>query len=144
MLRLVTWSLCSIALASIDASAECVTVPTTVAQRLAGSQLVFVGDVLAVEEVIRDPEPFVYRVWFRVFEAYKGTMTGEQTFDFATTPDDYRFVVGQRLLVYASRTRRGTFSAGCSGPRKTGLNDAELAELRRYSEVASPANGQRR
>jgi hypothetical protein len=37
MLRLVTWSLCSIAFASIDASAECVAVPTTVAQRLATS-----------------------------------------------------------------------------------------------------------
>jgi hypothetical protein len=143
VLRLVAWSLWSIALLSIDASAECVTIPTTVAQRLAGTPLVFVGDVLAVEEVILDPEPFVYRVRFRVLEAYKGTTMGERTFDLANGPDEFRFVPGHRVLVYASPNKRGKFSTGCAGSRDTLLNDAELVELRRHSEASSTATGQR-
>jgi hypothetical protein len=113
--------------------AECVIIPQTRSERLAATALVFVGDVLKVQTVILDPEPFVYRVTFRVLEAYKGTVRGEQTFDFGTTTEDVRFEAGQRVLVYASRDLRGKFSSQCTPTRRVVLDDPELAELRRLS-----------
>ena len=116
--------------------AECIIIPQTRSQRLAATPLVFVGDVLKVQTVILDPEPFVNRVTFRVLEAYKGTTLGEQTFDFGATAEDFRFEAGQRVLVYAPRDLRGKFSAQCTATRRVALDDPELPELRKLSGPA--------
>ena len=113
--------------------AECIRIQQTHAERLAVTPLVFVGDVLKAETVILDPEPFVYRVAFRVLEAYKGTARGEQSFDFGTTAEDFKFEAGQRVLVYAPRGRPGKFSTQCTPTRRVVLDDPELSELRKLS-----------
>jgi hypothetical protein len=56
-----------------DAHAECIRTLETMAERFARTALVFSGEVLIVETVIFDTEPFVYRVRFRVDQPYKGT-----------------------------------------------------------------------
>ena len=121
------------AVATENVVAECIIVPQTRSERLAATPLVFVGDVLKVETVILDPEPFVYRVTFRVLEAYKGTTRGEQSFDFGATAEDFVFKVGQRVLVYAPRNHPGKFSTQCTPTRGVVLDDPELAQLRRLS-----------
>ena len=117
MLRLCALVVCGAVLAGSGASAECVAVHRTIAERWQAASFVFVADVLGVETVILDPEPFVYRVRLRVLEAYKGASTGEQTFDVASTPDDYLFKAGQRVLVYAVRNQKGKFSTSCTSTR---------------------------
>ena len=124
------------AVASEPVVAECIIIPQTRSERLAATALVFVGDVLKVQTVILDPEPFVYRVTFRVLEAYKGTARGEQSFDFGATAEDFRFEAGQRVLVYAPRDLRGKFSSQCTPTRRVVLGDPELTEQR---ELAGPA-----
>ena len=121
------------AAASETVVAECVTIRQTRAERLAATPLVFVADVLKVETVILDPEPFVYRVTLRVIEAYKGTVRGEQSFDFGASAEDFEFATGQRVLVYALRGRPGKFSTQCSATRRVVLDDPELSELRKLS-----------
>jgi hypothetical protein len=115
--------------------AECISIPTTLKQRVEGYRLVFVGDVLAVDAVI-DPEPFRWRVRFRVVEAFKGTERGERVFHFATSPDDFLFRIGTRVLVYAGGPE-DRVSTSCSPTRVvgTGDNDRELQELRKLSGI---------
>lgn len=129
MLRLGAVTIVAVLSASA-ASAECISLRETFAEVVARTALVFVGDVLQVDAVILEPEPFVYRVRLRVLESFKGTSAGERTFDFSTTSNDYHFVVGERVLVYGSRNERGKFSTGCSHTRQTQLDDEELVELR--------------
>jgi hypothetical protein len=105
----------------------------TPVQLLASTPLVFAGEVLAVDTVILDPEPFIYRVRVRVQEAFKGTAAGEQVFDFSSTVESFRFEKGQRVLVFARRDQRGQFSTQCSATRLTTPNDREVAELRRLA-----------
>ena len=132
MLRLCLMTICALVVDE-PVVAECVIIPQTRSERLAATALVFVGDVLKVWTVVLDPEPFVYRVAFRVLEAYKGTARGEQTFDFRTTAEDFRFQAGQRVLVYAPRDLRGKFSSQCTPTRRVVLDDPELSELRKLS-----------
>ena len=116
------------------AFAECVTVNRSLPELVAATPLVFVADVLKVETVILDPEPFVYRVRFRVLEAFKGTGRGEQVFEFGATAEDVTFQAGQRVLVYAHRNERGKFSTQCSATRAVVPDDSEILVLRRLSD----------
>jgi hypothetical protein len=113
--------------------AECISIPTTLKQTLEGYKLVFVADVLAIDAVI-DPEPFRWRVRFRVVEAFKGTEPGERVFYFTTTPDDFKFTGGTRVLVFASGLD-DRLSTSCSRTRVVGDNDGEVQELRKLSAV---------
>jgi hypothetical protein len=113
--------------------AECVRLLETTTQRFARTSLVFFGEVLNVETIILDPEPFVYRVQFRVDQPHKGTNGGEQTFDFGATAEDFIFKEGQQVLVWAHTDQRGKFSTQCSATRTTTADDSELTELRKLS-----------
>jgi|RhiMethySRZTD1v2_1073278.scaffolds.fasta_scaffold654041_2 hypothetical protein len=115
------------------AHAECVRTLETKVQRFARTTLVFYGTVLKVETVIQDPEPFVYRVRFRVDQPYKGTTAGEQTFDFGATAEDFIFKEGQQVLVWAPLNQHGQFTTQCTATRTTTLDDSELIELRNFS-----------
>ena len=116
-----------------ETHAECIGTLETIAERFARTPLVFFGEVLKVETVILDPEPFVYRVRFKVDQSYKGTSRGEQSFDFGATAEDFIFKEGQRVLVWAPRNERGKFSAHCTGTRSAKPDDPELTELRALS-----------
>ena len=128
----------SVAWAS-NAHAECVRTLETKAERFARTALVFYGTVLKVETVIQDPEPFVYRVRFRVDQPYKGTTAGEQTFDFGATAEDFIFKEGQQVLVWAPLNQHGQFTTQCTATRTTTVDDSELTELRNF-----PADSLRR
>lgn len=117
------------------AYAECIRLNRTLSELLAETPVVFVADVLKVETVTLDPEPFVYRVRVRVREAFKGTSIGEQVFEFGATAEDVVFQEGQRVLVYAHRNDRGKFSTQCSATRTVVPDDAEVVELRRVSSA---------
>ena len=130
--RIALVSVLSIAWAA-NAHAECVTTLETKAQRFARTALVFYGTVLKVETVIHDPEPFVYRVRFRVDQPYKGTAAGEHTFDFGATAEDFIFKEGQQVLVWAPLNQRGQFTTQCTATRTTSVDDSELTELRKFS-----------
>ena len=102
---LVTVCVAACVLAPSAVGAECVSIPGTVQQVFERYLIVFVGDVLAVDESIEpDPIPFRYRVRIRVVEPFKGIDAGEQVLYFATSPDDFKFKAGTRVLVYASRS----------------------------------------
>lgn len=117
-----------------DVHAECARVLETVSERFARTALVFYGTVLKVEAVvIQDPEPFVYRVRFKVAQPYKGTTSGEQTFDFGPTAEDFIFKEGQQVLVWAPLNQRGKFTTQCTATRTTTADDSELTELRKLS-----------
>jgi hypothetical protein len=127
----------ALVLGAENAQAECIIIRRSLSERLASTPLVFVADVLKVETVILDPEPFVYRVRFRVQEAFKGTSVGEQVFEFGATAEDFLFKEGQRVLVYAFRNDRGKFSTQCSATRggmPDDPDDPEIVELRRLSK----------
>ena len=116
-----------------EAQAECISIRETAAERFDRTALVFYGEVLKVETVILDPEPFVYRVRFRVDQPYKGTTRGEQTFDFGTTAESFVFKQGQRVLVWAHRDSRARFGTQCSPTRTATSDDSELTGLRKMS-----------
>ena len=130
--RIVLVSVLAVAWAS-DAHAECIHIQETISNRFDRTALVFYGEVLKVETVLLDPEPFVYRVRFRVDQPYKGTASGEQTFDFGPTAEDFIFREGQQVLVWAPRNQRGKFTTQCSATRTTSVDDSELIELRKLS-----------
>ena len=130
--RLVLVSVLAVTWAS-NAHAECISIRETMAQRFDRTQLVFYGEVLKVETVILDPQPFVYRVRFRIDQAYKGTTRGEQTFDFGSTAESFVFEPGQRVLVWAPLDQRGKFSTQCTATRTATVDDPELTELRKLS-----------
>jgi hypothetical protein len=117
-----------------NAQAECITIRRSLSERLAVTPLVFVAEVLKVETVILDPEPFVHRVRFRVQEAFNGTSVGEQVFEFGATAEDFLFKEGQRVLVYAFRNDRGKFNTQCSATRGVMPDDPEVVELRKLSK----------
>jgi hypothetical protein len=96
-------------------SAECISLPGTDQQVFERYPVVFIADVVAVNEVI-EPEPFRYRIRFKVLEAFKGVEPGEQILDFATTPDDFKFKAGTRVLVYTSRSE-DRHSTACTPTR---------------------------
>jgi hypothetical protein len=110
-------------------SAECITIPMTLAERLKVAPLVFVADVVGVE-VVPQPESYGVRVRFRVIEAYKGIETGEQALSFRPTAEDFKFEIGQRVLVYTAGAPDSHW-AQCSTLRTVTLQDPELQELRR-------------
>jgi hypothetical protein len=116
-----------------DAHAECIGTLETMAERFDRTSLVFYGEVLKVETVILDPEPFVYRVRFRVVQPYKGTTRGEQTFDFGATAESFIFKEGQQVLVWAPLDQRRKFSTQCTATRTATVDDPELTELRKLS-----------
>jgi hypothetical protein len=116
-----------------ETHAECIRTLETIAERFARTPLVFLGEVLKVETVILDPEPFVYRVRFKVDESFKGTTGGEQTFDFGATAEDFIFKEGQRVLVWAPRNERGKFSTQCTDTRSAKPDDPVVTELRTLS-----------
>jgi hypothetical protein len=115
--------------------AECVSIPGTVQQVFERYPIVFVGDVLAVDESIEpDPIPFRYRVRIRVVEPFKGIDAGEQVLYFATTPEDFRFKAGTRVLVYTSKSE-DRHSTACT-PTRIIYGDGEAMALRKLASGA--------
>jgi hypothetical protein len=114
---------------SVHVSAECITVARTLERRLQETPLVFVGEVLGTENLLL-PESYRVRVRFRVVEPFRGIDAGEQAVSFRPTAEDYKFEVGQRVLVYATGTR-DNYSTQCTGTRVTGAQDLEVQDLRR-------------
>ena len=116
------------------ASAECVSLSRTLEQTFQGEKLVFLADVLAIDAVI-DPEPFRWRVRFQVVEAFKGTDRGERVFHFATTPEDFKFRIGTRVLVYAAGLD-DRLSTSCTPTRVVDADNREVLALRKLATVA--------
>ena len=112
-------------------SAECITDTRSIEQRRQDTPLVFVGDVLSIENVLR-PSGDLYRVQvrFRVVEPYRGMDPGEQAVSFGLTAGQFTFQVGQRVLVYATGTP-GNYSTHCTGTKVVGAQDPEAQNLRR-------------
>lgn len=110
---------------------ECIKLNESLEQMFMRSQLVFVADVLGVDNVVQ-PESFRQRVRFRVIEAYRGIERGEQVVMFRPTAEDFVFSASQRVLVYAGG-RRDNYSTQCTATRVVTLKDAELQELRRLA-----------
>jgi len=103
--------------------AECIGIPGTLQQVFDRYPIVFVADVLAVDESIEpDPIPFRYRVRFRVVEPFKGIDAGERVLYFAASPDDFEFTTGTRVLVYASRSS-DRYHTTCTPTRVIPSND---------------------
>jgi hypothetical protein len=113
--------------------AECVSLPSTDRQIFERYPLVFIADVVEVDEVI-EPEPFRYRVRFKVLEAFKGVEPGERILDFATTPEDFKFKAGTRVLVYTSRSE-DRHSTACT-PTRVIYGDGWALALRKLASGA--------
>jgi len=133
MLSVVLLTVASVVAVPSAGWAECVSLSRSLERIFESEKLIFVADVLAVDAVI-DPEPFRWRVRFRVVEAFKGTEPGERVFYFTTTPDDFKFTGGTRVLVFASGLD-DRLSTSCSRTRVVGDNDGEVQELRKLSAV---------
>jgi hypothetical protein len=113
---------------AVNLSADCVRLRMSLEDRLKAPPLVFVADVLSIENVLQ-PESYRYRVRFRVIETYRGIEAGEQVVQFRPSAEDFKFEVSQRVLVYAGGTR-DNYSTQCSPTRVVTLEDAELQKLR--------------
>jgi hypothetical protein len=119
------------ALGATVAAAECITLSQRPSDRLREHKMVFVADVLGLDNII-EPESFRYRVRFQVIEAIKGIGRGEQAVQFAPTAEDFAFKVGQRVLVYVAG-EPGRYSNQCTPTRETMLEDPEVQDLRRLA-----------
>jgi hypothetical protein len=98
------------------------------------AKLVFLGDVVEVTSP-KAGSPAL-RVRFRVIEAFKGVSDSDLVLAFQLSPEEFRFVQGQRLLVYASQWR-GYWKAGCTRTREAVSTDSELAAVRGLSQNRS-------
>jgi hypothetical protein len=110
---------------------ECISLNESLEQAFMRFPLVFVGDVLGVDNVLQ-PESYRQRVRFRVIEAYRGIERGERAVLFRPGAEDFKFEASQRVLVYASGTR-DNYSTQCTATRVVTLEDAALQELRRLA-----------
>jgi hypothetical protein len=110
---------------------ECIMLNESLEQAFMRFQLVFVADVLGIDNVLQ-PESYRQRVRFRVIEAYRGIERGEQVVLFRPTAEDFKFEASQRVLVYATGTR-DNYSTQCTATRVVTLEDGLLAELRQLA-----------
>jgi hypothetical protein len=118
------------AIMSSRISAECIGLHESLAERVARTSLVFVGDVLSIENVL-EPESYHYRVRFHIRESFKGIGKGEQVVQFGpATVEDFKFQVGERVLVYAAG-RPGSYSTQCTATGVIASKEAEIQALRR-------------
>ena len=120
--------LCAWHASSFEVFAECIAIRESLAERVARSHLVFLGEVMSVENVLR-PESYRYRVRFRVIESFRGLEKGEQVVQFRLTAEDFKFEVSQRVLVYATG-ERDQYSTQCTATRLVGADDSEVRQLR--------------
>jgi hypothetical protein len=113
-------------------AAECVTLGgPKAANRLVNAHLVFVGDVLGVEDG-STPQHIQTRVQFRVIEAFKGVRRGERSMQFRASAEGFSFRPLQRVLVYA-RKDDDVYTTHCTTTRVVSLDDREVGELRRLT-----------
>jgi hypothetical protein len=110
---------------------ECISLNESLEQAFMRFQLVFVADVLGVDNVLQS-ESYRQRVRFRVIEAFRGIERGERVVLFRPTAEDFEFEASQRVLVYAGGTR-DNYSTQCTATRAVTLEDAALQELRRLA-----------
>ena len=123
--------LCAWQARSVEVLADCVALRESLAERVARSQLVFLGKVLSVDNVSQ-PAPYRSRVRFQVIESFRGLGKGERVVQFRPSVEDFKFEVSQRVLVYATG-EPDQYSTQCSATRRVGADDSEMRELRRLA-----------
>ena len=122
---------------SARVSAECITNGEFPKKRLGLYPLVFVADVLGIEQSIQ-PESTSYRVRFQVIEAFRGIDVGERVLEFQSTAESFSFEASQRVLVYAHGAL-DKYSTQCTTTRVVASEDREVQELRRLSRKPAAA-----
>ena len=90
-----------------------------------GAHLIVLADVLDVDQAA----PGRVSVGFRVLELFKGQVKAEATLVFQLTAESFRFVPGQRLLLY-TKSREGVWSSSCTRIRTASTEDEEVKALR--------------
>jgi hypothetical protein len=124
--------LCAVLLAAaeVPTRADCAVVgDTPICYGLGESELIFLADVISVQDATAGGMR-VADVRFRVLEPFKGVLAPDATLRFdATQAEQFTFVPGQRLLVYASRSQ-GRWHSGCTRTRVVGADDPEIDILR--------------
>ena len=123
--------LCAWQASSSKVLAECIALRESLAERVTRSQLVFLGEVLSIENILQ-PESYRYRVRFRVMESFRGLGKGEQVVQFRPSAEDFKCDVSQRVLVYATGAR-DQYSTQCTATRLADADDFEVRELRRLA-----------
>lgn len=109
----------------------------TLCGRFAGHSEIFLGDVVAVEDVV-EPEDkgWHQRVRFRILERFKGSDETERTIQFGRmAAGDFVFGPGQRVLVYG-HVFGAELSTRCTSTRLfDGIgNDVEVGVLRALAD----------
>ena len=113
-------------------------VPGSVCSALTEAELVFVGDVTAVERQSGPADVALMNVRFRIIERFKGGTGSTQSLAIAPSSEEsVQYREGQRILVYTRRYRNAWFTA-CTRTREVKLDDAELGELRVLGQQRGP------
>jgi hypothetical protein len=73
---------------------------------------------------------------FRVIERFKGVSASDLRLSFAVSSEEFNFIQGQLLLVYASQWE-GKWVAACTRTREAVSTDSEVAALRGLSQGKS-------
>ena len=111
------------------ASSSCAAV-ATICAAYERSSLVFAGDVLSVQpEAGPTRAGMTTRVQFRVLERFKGAPGSDVTLSLAPSSEEFSYVEGQRLLVYAGR-QRGAWSTACTRTTHASVAANEALVLR--------------
>lgn len=94
--------------------------------------LVFVADVMMVEpEAGPTRSGFATRIQFRILQKFKGALDDQVKLSLAPSSEEFSYMKGQRVLVYASPSGRleDSWSTMCSRTREVALADNELSVL---------------
>ena len=113
--------------------AECAA-PAPICDTYQQAKIVFLGEV--IEVAAPKAAPHALRVLFRVTEGIKGVSGSHLTLAFARSSEEFHFVKGQQVLVYA-RQWRGYWFAGCTRTKEAIATDPEVAVVRGLSQGQS-------
>ncbi|MCI0662095.1 MAG: carboxypeptidase-like regulatory domain-containing protein [Acidobacteria bacterium] len=116
-----------------SAYAECA-VPGPICESFKRATIVFHGEV--IEVVAPKGKSGVLKVKFRILEGFKGVSASELRLAFGPSSEEFHFVQGKRLLVYASQWQ-GLWSAECTRTREAISTDSEVAAVRGLSQSQS-------
>jgi hypothetical protein len=120
-------------IAPTPAYADCAA-PGPICDAFRRATIVFLGDVAEITAPKTGSRAL--RVRFRVIEGFKGVSASDLALAFEPSSEEFNFVQGQRLLVYAIQWR-GYWMAACTRTREAVSTDSEVAAVRGLSQNRS-------
>jgi hypothetical protein len=112
------------------ASGECAA-PAPCCEAYKQAALVFLAKVDGMQPAAGPMRSGVLtQVRFRILEWFKGSSGNQLTFTLKPSSEEFDYVTGKRVLVYATRSDGGTWSTACTRTRQVSPTDPEPQVVR--------------